>query len=64
MLYPQCHDLHIIIIIIIINAKIKVTLNEMLQGHYTKIIKRNNTLSVSEGGLEESCFQITAKRLQ
>ena len=33
----------------------------MLQGHFTKIIKQNNTLSVSEGGLEESCFQITAK---
>jgi len=23
----------------------------MLQGHFTKIIKQNNTLSVSEGGL-------------
>jgi len=30
----------------------------MLQEHFTKIIKQNNTLSVSEGGLEESCRDI------
>ena len=48
-------------IIIIINAKIKVTLNKkMLQGHFTK--NYHNTLSVSKGGLEQSCLQIPAKR--
>jgi len=36
--------------------RLKWRLTQMLQGHFTKIIKQNNTLSVSEGGLEVSCF--------
>ena len=51
------------IIIIIINAKIKVTLNKkIVAGALYK--NYHNTLSVSKGGLEQSCLQIPAKRLQ
>ena len=36
--------------------------NEMLKGHLYK--NYHNTLPVSKGGLEQSCLQIPAKRLQ
>jgi len=50
-----------IIIIIIINAEIKVTLNKEM-GHFTKII--TTCCQSGKGGLEQSCLQIPAKRLQ
>jgi len=53
----------VVIIIIIINAKIKVMLNKKnVAGALYK--NYQNTLSVSKGGLEQSCLQILAKRLQ